>query len=104
MKLADMKEAELKTNELPFIKRYGYRGEEEYRITYESKSTSAQAHDVPITLSSIEAILLSPWLPKELRNSVTSLLRSIEGCKKLLVNRSTLIKNKRWMDSGEFAA
>jgi hypothetical protein len=86
----------IKTNHLPFLKRYPYKDEKEFRIIYVDMHEAKEFAPVPISLSSITRIILSPWIAKPLANAVISTLRSIEGCEKLKIYRSTLVENERW--------
>jgi hypothetical protein len=88
---------------LPFIKRQGFSAEEEIRAVYESSSESLQFLDVPIKLSSIKKITLSPWLNNNLKKAITTAIHSIEHCSDLNVVRSTLIGNAEWKKLGDRA-
>jgi hypothetical protein len=93
----------LKIRELPFTKRHAFLHESEFRIIYESEDQKVASHDVPIPLSSIARISLSPWLPDALAGHVKKTLRNIRGCSSLQIYRSTLIGNERWKRMGEAA-
>jgi hypothetical protein len=84
------------TDQLPFLKRYPYQDEKEFRIIYTDYDVSADSKDFGIDLSAIGRISLSPWMPSSLSKSVARTLRSIKGCEKLKVSRSTLIENEKW--------
>jgi hypothetical protein len=51
------------TQDLPFLKRYPFTDEREFRIICESRTQKMHALDIPIPLSCIDEIILSPWLP-----------------------------------------
>ncbi|WP_300335077.1 hypothetical protein [Accumulibacter sp.] len=87
---------EFSVDDLPFIKRYGYRPESEFRVLYTSSTEDRPALNVPIRVSSIRSISLSPWMHSTLSKSTTSAIRAVEGCKELKVSRSTLISNEQW--------
>ena len=87
---------DIDTEELPYFKRWPYGDEKEYRAVYVDKQASKTLHDVPIDLNCINRIILSPWLAISLADSVRALLRSITGCRKMKVHRSTLIDNRDW--------
>lgn len=55
---------------------------------------------LPISLSCISRITLSPWLSHPLAKAVKNALRSQKGCGKLKVYRSTLIENESWKQLG----
>jgi hypothetical protein len=86
----------LAVDDLPFIKRYPYQDEREFRIVYWSKQLAVQSKGYPIGLETIKRITLSPWMNKKLSDTVVKTLRSIPGCKRIEISRSTLVENERW--------
>ena len=52
--------------ELPFLKRYAYKDEKEYRIIYTNKNNEMETKSIGIDISCIEKIILSPWIPDPL--------------------------------------
>jgi len=82
----------------PFIKRHAFKAESEYRIVYESKKESLRAMSLNIDLTSIRMITLSPWLAEHTAASVIDIIKSIDGCSGIKVNRSSLIDNAGWRD------
>ncbi len=85
-----------KTDQLPFVKRVPYRDEKEFRIIFVNMAESNKLERLEISLNAIRRITLSPWMPKPLADAVKSTLKSIKGCQKLKVHRSTLVDNERW--------
>lgn len=84
------------STELPFLKRYGFKPENEFRVVYKSKQWELLALNVPIRLSSIRSISLSPWMHNDLSKSTEAAIKSIKDCAKIKVSRSTLISNEQW--------
>lgn len=82
--------------DLPFLKRFPYRDEKEFRIVYRCDAEAVETKSFPIALGAIARITLSPWMPLPLANEVRELLRAIDGCAKLKVSRSTLLENETW--------
>ena len=82
--------------DLPFVKRYQYKDEKEFRILFVDKDVIRDFEQLKISLDWIKRITLSPWMPKPLVKTVKSTLKGIKGCKELEVYRSTLIENERW--------
>lgn len=80
----------------PFLKRKPYKDEREFRIVFESKAETARAKHVDIDLASIRKVTLSPWLPGPVADSVMDIVKRIDGCDRLSVNRSSLIDNDDW--------
>ena len=102
-RIKDMEESQLKDSKLPFLKRYPYRGEKEYRVIYVDTEECLKSKSYKIKLSCIKRIRLSPWMPKPLVKSVTETLKSIRGCSGLEIVRSTLIDSSKWKSIGEEA-
>jgi hypothetical protein len=88
--------------ELPFLKRLAYEHENEYRVIWESDEVEA-TYDISIPLTSIDRIVLSPWMHRSLYLEVKALLKSIPGCGGLKILRSTLIGNDDWKAFGDAA-
>jgi hypothetical protein len=86
----------VKIDDLPFIKRWGFKDEMEFRIIYASPTEELSAFDIPISLSCVSKIYLSPWIHNSLDSPVRQMLKSIDGCGHLSVVRSTLIGNEEW--------
>lgn len=80
----------------PFLKRYAFKDEKEYRIIFESATKELREKSVPIDLTCIRSIIFSPWLPSKIENSVVTVVRSIEGCADLKLRASRLLENTRW--------
>lgn len=102
--LPQIKEAKLAIADLPFLKRYAYGHEAEYRLLYESKIKNISSLDVDIPLSCIEGITLSPWIHDNLFDCVRQIVKSINGCDNMKVAKSTLIGNEGWKRAGDTAA
>ncbi|MBX5009586.1 DUF2971 domain-containing protein [Rhizobium lentis] len=81
---------------LPFMKRWPYGDESEYRAVYIDKDEELPVYAVPIGLNAITRITLSPWLAPALVPTVKETLKSLPGCSGLRIYRSTLIDNNQW--------
>jgi len=103
LKLQEIRRKTLKVADLPFLKRHAFEHETEFRMIYTSKTDKLSNLDIPIPLSCIEKITLSPWMPPSLSSYVKKTLRSIKGCSDLDIVRSTLIGNAEWKKLGEDA-
>ena len=101
-KLKGVRRQALAVERLPFLKRYPFEAEREFRIIYESGDNKSY-HDVAIPLSCIDKVTLSPWLNQTLFVGVRKALASIKGCGKIRISRSTLISNEEWKALGETA-
>ncbi|MEO8360820.1 MAG: hypothetical protein ABI672_12385, partial [Vicinamibacteria bacterium] len=80
----------------PFLKRLPFADEEEYRIVFESKTELLRAKTIPIDLSIIRKVMLSPWLPQPVADSLVNVIHGIDGCEEIPVSRSSLLENGRW--------
>jgi hypothetical protein len=104
LKLTQIRNQVLAPKDLPFLKRWAFQHEEEFRVILESSSEKLSKIDVTIPLTCIDRITLSPWVHHDLSDHVKRILRSIQGCRDLKIVRSTLISNEEWKDLGEAAA
>ncbi len=99
-----MRRKDIPLERLPFIKRYGFKDECEFRIVYESTRSSLLTKDIQIPLSSLEKIRFSPWIPKALATSMKKAISTINGCENLEISRSTLVDNAEWKEFANNAA
>jgi len=97
------RKATVNTEDLPFLKRYGFQDEAEFRLIYESAKTKVTSKDIPIPLSCIDRITLSPWLNQALVPQVKSVIGSVRSRPHVKVSHSTLIGNDEWKKLGEGA-
>jgi hypothetical protein len=93
----------LKVTDLPFRKRYAYKNEAEFRFIYQTRLLTRKTLDVDIPLSSIDRIILSPWVPDALFTHLRTTIKRIPQCKNLKVGHSTLISSDNWMEAGDKA-
>ena len=86
---------------LPFVKRWAFKDEHEFRVIYESRTDKLTKLDIPVSLPWISRIILSPWLPEDLIAPVKRLLKSAAGGGKLTIARSSVVSNEEWKGIGE---
>lgn len=100
VKYKTIKEVErhgLQENWLPFLKRYPYRDESEFRLfVAPKKEITGGEYRVEVPKTALKRIILSPWLPTSVVSHVETLLKSIKDCSNIKVHRSTLIDNEKW--------
>jgi hypothetical protein len=89
--------------DLPFLKRYPYQHEDEYRFIYESIKEPQRAVDIDSPLTLIRTVTLSPWMNEKVAGAVKEAVRCIPSCQRLRISRSTLIGNDEWMAFGDRA-
>ena len=86
---------------LPFLKRFGYGPEKEYRVIATSREPQQKLIKIPLDLAHIETIHLNPWMSVEVFDSVSMLLKGIPGCERIRLSRSSLTDNERWKQAGD---
>lgn len=87
---------QIPTRRLPFLKRYPYADEREFRLLHVDMDKAKEFHDVEIPLSCILRITVSPWMAAPLVKTVKQSMKSISGCERLKVYRTTLLENEKW--------
>jgi len=102
LKLSEIGKRSLDARKLPFLKRYPFAHEEEFRLVYQS-TKKINSIDIPIPLDCIDRITLSPWLNRTLSDDVKKLIWNIADCRELSIARSTLIGDDDWKSFGESA-
>ncbi|HZC81816.1 MAG TPA: hypothetical protein VE222_08890 [Nitrospiraceae bacterium] len=95
-KLPEKKTPKPPLEDLPFLKRYAFEPEEEFRLVWGSEQAGDPKLDIPFELRAIAQISLSPWMPEPLVKDVKTILHRIEQCGAIKIVRSTLINNERW--------
>jgi hypothetical protein len=83
-------------DELPFLKRHAFQDESEFRLFHASSQAGPPVHRIAMPRSAVDRIILSPWLPDSVAKHVKETLKSIPGCSKVKVYRSTLVENENW--------
>jgi len=101
--IEELKKRQPRVAQLPFIKRYPFKAEEEFRAMWESKTEQKNNLEVPIELTSITRVTLSPWLHPNLRKHAINTLKRIPDCKSIPMWRSTLTGNSDWQNFGKNA-
>lgn len=94
--IQQLRDKPLRVEQLPFVKRFPYRDEKEFRIVYTDMKNMLDLKDFEFNLASIRRINLSPWTPKVLAESVKATIKSIEGCDAIPLSRSTLVDYDQW--------
>jgi hypothetical protein len=97
--LTDMEGAKFKIRDLPFLKRAGFEPELEYRVIY-TGACQDDAHFMPIELSWIRRIVLNPWLPAPIADSIKETLREICSPHEVKVTASRLTNSLTWTGHG----
>jgi hypothetical protein len=82
--------------QLPFLKRYPYKDEREFRVVYVDSKSAVELKNYKIEVGWIRRITLSPWMTKALASSVKETLKTIGGCSGIKISQSTLVDNEAW--------
>lgn len=96
LNLNQAKSHKFRVNDLPFLKRSAFEPEAEFRLIYESSKECCSSLSLPIKIKDILKVSLSPWMVQAMSKTVAQAVRSINGCSKLRISRSTLISNEQW--------
>jgi hypothetical protein len=94
--ISDLKKKKPDLKQWPFLKRKPFKDEREYRVIFESSTSSLRHKNVPIDVACVRHVTLSPWLPKTVASAVITVIKGMPGCSKLSVSPSTLIDNAEW--------
>ncbi|MBB4123669.1 hypothetical protein [Martelella radicis] len=102
LKLAEVKELSPGcVKDLPFLKRYGFKDENEYRIVIETDSEQQPAIFISCPHAWIDTIYLNPWLYKNQVQSLIKTIKEIPGCERLKVKRSQLTDSATWREAAD---
>lgn len=93
LKLQEFENLKIKPKELPFMKRFGYIDECEYRIIYESVSEQIETFQISISLDIIDRIVINPYVSDRKFKRLKSEIQDIANIE---VKRSGIIRSKKW--------
>jgi Protein of unknown function (DUF2971). len=96
-----LEKANTASRDLPFVKRYPFRDEKEFRIIYEDAQTASAPKDIPIEPSALRGVVVNPWMPNAVYESVKGVILGVQGWEHLRVHRTTLVDNERWRQLGQ---
>jgi hypothetical protein len=87
--------------ELPFLKRWAFRDEKEFRLLVECEDAAERFKSVELRREWVTSVTLSPWLPENLVISVKAALKSLPGCGKVRVQGTSLRDNEGWKSAAD---
>ncbi len=87
---------DLSVFDLPFLKRYAFTHEDEFRIVYDCPNTREKSHDITLKREWIKDITLSPWLHPALINPMKDAIKSLPNCGDITVKKTNLRNSERW--------
>ena len=82
--------------DLPFLKRHAFGDEIEFRLFATPKDHKPGPYRLSLPFSTIDRIMINPWLPKSVADHVKATIKGLNGCKSMKVYRSTLVENEAW--------
>ncbi len=86
--------------ELPFTKRVAFKGEDEFRIIYENMNEEIKIKYLSITPEDILQIVINPWVNKSVYDSITSIIRKVDGFENTRIRKSSILENEKWKEKG----
>lgn len=101
--IKEMRKRGSAVDDLPFVKRYAYSDEQEYRLVYKSTLEELQAKDISILPEDIEFIEINPWVDAVEADSIKLQIQKIQGFENIKLRQSTVTDNSGWKHFGENA-
>jgi hypothetical protein len=101
--IKEFKARSVTTDDLPFIKRWAFQDESEYRIIYCHSDEKLRTYSIPITFDIIRKITLSPTMPASVSDSVIAMINSCPGADGIIIKLSTLLENEEWKEIADNA-
>lgn len=86
--------------ELPFIKRYAFQNEYEFRIIYEDEVKEIKIKYIPVLPEDIMRVIINPWVNQSVFNSIEAVLKNIKGFDDVRIKRSGVVENEKWKSIG----
>lgn len=97
VKLNDIDDEHIELHDLPFIKRWGYRSEKEWRLLYEARNPNLFSElDLPV--DALMRVVINPWVSGDELRAIEVKLRSAWGSDELSISQTQMIDCKRWQD------
>lgn len=105
-KLEQIKRTLPEKSKLPYLKRWAFQHECEYRLLYTRSGPGLKRYsfDVPIPENTIQRVVLSPWMHASVAPQVIRAIKAVPGFKGLKVDHSSLINNDSWKAWGDSAS
>lgn len=94
--ISELKNRKIPRDELPFLKRFPYRDDCEFRLFAAPTVLLSDGYRIEVPKKVICKIIISPWLPKSIVFHIKELLKNIKGCSNIKIHGSTLVENEEW--------
>jgi hypothetical protein len=98
--ISELRSKPIGIKDLPFVKRYAFKDEQEFRIIYESCEEEIKIKHISIQSEDIDRIIVNPWIDRSVYKSIKSILTGIDGFKNVRVIKSTVVENDVWKTMG----
>jgi hypothetical protein len=95
IKMWDLKKETISINDIPFLKRWPYRDEKEYRYIFESDEEKGKVA-IPIGLDDIISITFSEKMPEHTFSAIKGMIKFRYKISK--IDRTTVYRNERWIE------
>ena len=86
----------VKDSELPFTKRAAFRDEREVRMLCSSEDEDFGFKRVPFPSGAIEEVILNPWMPDALVETIEKVIGQMRGLPNIEVRKSQLFSSPYW--------
>jgi len=96
LRLNELDPLEYGVHDLPFLKRFGFGDEAEYRAVYENTDAEPELKRVRFDLDIVEKITLNPWMPRAIFETVSPIIKQLLGGPNIDVSHSSLIDSRSW--------
>jgi predicted transglutaminase-like protease len=93
--MRDLKKETISINDIPFLKRWPYRDEKEYRYIFESDEEKGKVA-IPIGLDDIISITFSEKMPEHTFSAIKGMIKFRYKISK--IDRTTVYRNERWIE------
>jgi hypothetical protein len=100
--LKELRQCPPSVDDLPFIKRFAYQDESEYRFIFTSseekkKEEKKKIEYISIDINDIKQIVINPWVESPVYKSMELAIAKTPGWEKVNMRQSTVTKNDAWM-------
>lgn len=95
VRMQDLKDLDVSLTRLPYLKRWGYRSEREWRLLYEA-DVSSQLFKLPFPSEALSRIVINPWANIDEYAEMKDEYESILDRRVVRVTRTELVNSQTW--------
>lgn len=96
LRLHELSDQTIAVKDMPFIKRWPYRCEDEFRVIWEGESKDA-FFEIPIDLAMINKVTINQRMPPQVYATIREYLHDAFDDPDQRISHSTLYENTRWL-------